>query len=414
MVSKKLVVPPAKLKIALLIPQLRHGGAERVVSRLSFILSETYTPIIVVFDSMQITYDVGCDIFSLNVPPEIKGSIIRKVYNVLKRIKRFRAFIKKNKIDISYSFGDTANIVNIFSKHRGKKIISIRGYKRIQKQKGLINRFLVYPLNKFTARKSDRIVSVSEMISNDLNINFQIDNDKIYTIYNGYDTKNIEDRSLESMEDYENIIYTDKKVIITAGTFREEKGYWHLIKAFFMLTQSMDDVILIILGTDYNNYKLKIINLVHEMGLDNKVFYLGYKENPYKYFKKSTLYVLSSVFEGFPNSLVEAMCCGLPVVSTNCASGPSEILMGSNGCTVNSENIILADYGILTEVPIVKPNYDFNTFDSTDLSLYKAIYTILSNPDLLKKYKEKALLRSKDFSYEKWSNDHDKVFDFER
>src|SRR5699024_1749281 len=104
---------------------------------------------------------------------------------------------------------------------------------------------------------------------------------------------------------------------------------------------------LIILG---EGYLFEYLNeLVKQFELENDVFFLGYQENPFKYIARADIYVLPSLHEGFPNALCEAMACGKPVVSTDCPSGPREILFQNPDINMTlPEQITRADYGILT------------------------------------------------------------------
>lgn len=115
--------------------------------------------------------------------------------------------------------------------------------------------------------------------------------------------------------------------------------------------------------------------LIKELKLENDVSLLGFVENPYAYMQRSDVFVLSSRWEGFGNVLVEAMACGCPVVSTNCPSGPAEIL--ENG-----------EYGILVPVEDVE-------------KMAKSIIKILTNKELREELSNKALKRSKEFHVEK-------------
>src|SRR5690606_38991147 len=83
---------------------------------------------------------------------------------------------------------------------------------------------------------------------------------------------------------------------------------------------------------------------------DYDVFLLGFKKNPFPYLTQSEVFILSSLYEGFPNVLVEAMQCGLPVISSDCFSGPREILNPSTDIPTPTKELTYAEYGILTKV----------------------------------------------------------------
>ena len=142
-------------------------------------------------------------------------------------------------------------------------------------------------------------------------------------IYNPVDIKYINSKK-DICEDVDFDFKEDKKYVISVGRLIPLKRNIDLIKAFFELQKSDDSLELIFLGDgvlkdsleqECNNSKIK-----------GKVHFLGNVKNPFYYLTKSDLFILNSEIEGFPNVLVEAMTCGLPVISSDCKSGPREIL----------------------------------------------------------------------------------------
>lgn len=113
-------------------------------------------------------------------------------------------------------------------------------------------------------------------------------------------------------------------VILGVGRLVPQKDFPTLIKAFAIVRKEISAK-LMILGEGEKRPELEA--LVRELGLENDVDMPGFKDNPYTYMAKATLFVLSSAWEGFGNVVAEAMAVGTPVVSTNCPSGPAEILV---------------------------------------------------------------------------------------
>ena len=398
-----------KKNIVLLIPQLRHGGAERVVSRLSFLLKEDFNVKVVVFDDSVITYKAGSEVISLNVPSS--NGVFAKIINVMKRVREYKKIKRENDIDITYSFGETANLVNIFSKGRDKKLISIRGYKGVRTKKNLMNRLFLKPISVYLCNEADKVVSVSELISQTLIEEYSLPRDKVVTIHNGYDLDSIRELSREPLDEYETKIFENNNVIISAGTFRHEKGYWHLLKAFSIVLKKKEKMILVILGTDYDNNKEKVLSLAKQLNIEKSIVLLGYKENPYKYFSKSNIYVLSSVFEGFPNAMVEAMSCGLPVVATDCPSGPREILSSKFDIDENFIGVKHSEYGILTQRMNEKENYEASVLEQDDMYLAEGILELLDKKNR-QFFSEKSLQRSEEFGYSTWLLKQKEVLSF--
>jgi len=153
------------------------------------------------------------------------------------------------------------------------------------------------------------------------------------------------------------------------------------------------------------NMKKKLIELCKCLKVEEKVLFLGYQTNPFKFFKKADVYVLSSVFEGFPNALVEAMAVGLPVIATDCSSGPREILAPELNFKEEIKHFYMGNFGLLTPDMSKEINYDANKIDSEEIELSKAIIKILEDSELANHYAKMSLERINDFSFDKWNSE---------
>ena len=136
---------------------------------------------------------------------------------------------------------------------------------------------------------------------------------------------------------------------------------------------------------------------IENLELTDKVYLLGKKENPFAYISKADCFVFASNHEGFPNVLVEALACGLPIISTDCQSGPREILAPDRDVNFQlKEEIELAEYGILTPIK----NLD---------KLQEAMNLMINNESLRKKYQDKAKQRANDFRIDKIIKQYEEI-----
>ncbi len=113
------------------------------------------------------------------------------------------------------------------------------------------------------------------------------------------------------------------KRILTVGSFKPQKNHMLLIRSFASIANLLD-VRLMLLGDGV--MRKDYLQLAHQLGVADKIIMPGFAKNPFPYYETADLFVLSSDYEGFGNVIVEALACGIPVVSTDCPSGPAEIL----------------------------------------------------------------------------------------
>jgi len=335
-----------KQKLAILIYSLAGGGAERVVSVLLQELKEQYEITLVLMRD-KIDYEIPSDIkihFIENSNPYENG--------ILKLLKlpylgwKYKKFCQKNSINISLAFMNRPSYVSILAKLFGSNIYTIISERTTPSMMygkdnlfSKISKVLISTLYP----KSDFIVSNSEGNRLDLIENFSITPQIIQTVYNPFDLEKIEKLSLEKVDGFEFTKFT----FVSVGRLDYGKNHKLLINAFSKL--DVDKIELIILGE--GELRVKLEEQIQALGLEKSVFLLGFDNNPYKYFSKANAFVFSSNYEGFPNVLVEALSCGLSVISTDCKSGPREILSPSSDFSFQlKENIELTDYGILVPV----------------------------------------------------------------
>ena len=162
--------------------------------------------------------------------------------------------------------------------------------------------------------------------------------------------------------------------------------------------------------------------------MEKRVFFAGLKKNPFPYLRESDIYLLTSLSEGLPNALVEALALSLPVVSANCLSGPAEILHGDFKEAEAQKEVFLGDYGVL--VPALSPEKNLSVrwepegeafrreesgklpccgeekkriaLEAEEEKFAAAVLMLLRDEGLYKGYREKALARAEDFSTENY------------
>lgn len=235
-------------------------------------------------------------------------------------------------------------------------------------------------LLQFILNKTNRIISVSKGVAYNLETSFSVLRHKIKVIYNGVDITKIKE-SLKSIE----IEKDSNKTIIACGRLDKQKGYEYLIKAIYLVNKRIPNIKLLIIGKGI--LKEKLIKLMNDLNLKDKIVFLGFQTKPEMLIKKADIFVLSSLYEGFGNVIIEAMACGLPVVSTDCFYGPREIISDET-LRYPVKNVKFCKYGIL-----VKP--------ASEKHLVEAILKLIFNNKLLMKYKRLSLQRANDFHLDK-------------
>ena len=306
------------------------------------------------------------------------------------------------------SFLERANFVNIIaSKKSGFKSIASVRMSLVHGRK----RFHPYNfLAKILYSKADKVVAVSNGIKEELINVYNVPQEKIRIIYNPVWANEIEKQANEDIE--QAVFLCKTPFLITVGRLTYPKGQWFLLRVFRQVKKRNKDLKLMIIGGgDLENY---LVKLAEELGFkvyssfigdklheNYDVYFMGFQKNPFKFVSKALLFVFPSLWEGFPNALLEAMACGVPVISADCRSGPREILAPDTDFMYQTREPEFAQYGILMPVFDGKLKKAEEPLTKEEKVWAEVISELLENSKLREYYVKKGKQRIKDFSPEK-------------
>ncbi|RUT03109.1 amylovoran biosynthesis protein AmsD [Dulcicalothrix desertica PCC 7102] len=323
------------MNITLVVSALYSGGAERVVVLIAKGLIDRGHKVTVIT-----LYGRETDFYSLpegviRVALGIMSdsiNIFQALYNNLHRLIKLRQAIISTKPDIVLSHLTSTNILTIVSLFHSKLPVFVTehsdpkmfSYGRIWE----LLRRLSYPY-------ADRVVSVSKGV--DCAFDW-LAKSKRAVIYNPFILPNKQDNK-EIINFLNRDVDPGKKWVVAMGRLLPQKGFDILLSAFAKIAHLHPDWQLLILGKGELYDELE--EMKENLGLSGKVVFVGVINNPFAILKRAKLFVMSSRHEAFPMALGEAMACGLPVISTDCHSGPREIIRdGIDGILVPSEDVL--------------------------------------------------------------------------
>ena len=394
-------------RVLFVIETLRGGGAERALSNIVTHFPMDWHIDILVNDKSLIEYPFRGNILSLFSPEKI--SRLYFIKNVIKRTLYLMKVKKRNGYDACVSFLEGPNISNIVSGNKYcKTVVSIRS-QIMDEHAGILSRIIDFFLVKGVFCYADRIVPVSKEIALELVYKLKIPKNKVEAIVNGYDCEWIRDRMTQQPQRTygRDFISSTCKVVVTVGRLVELKGQWHLIRAFSEVVKVVPQAVLFIVGDGM--LKSYLLEVIHMYGLEDRVFLIGHSDNPFWFYANADIFVLSSLWEGYPNALAEAVCCGTPCLATDVHSGPREILapdldaMGKRVSKRSEER-----YGILVPACSGKMYRNCETLEAEEHELAEAMIFFLNDSEKRKYYQKKSIERSKELdirtTVDKWIN----------
>ena len=301
--------------IGIYLTSMTMGGAERVALNLCTGLVDN-------------GYDVDLVLVEatgklLNDVPTSVSVISLEANRVAKSLLPLRKYLSSEEPDVLYSMMTEPNVLALIAKQlapiRSRLVIS--EHNMLSNSSGRIKDQFVkkcawglYPL-------ADKVVAVSEGVKNDLIENTRLERNEVTKIYNSVAVDFIRKQAAEQVDD-DWLIDDSLDVVLAGGRHEPQKRFDTLLDAFARLNQNNRRLILFGSGPETEPLKSQ----AESLGIEDRVCFLGFVENPFKYMKAADVFVLSSEYEGFGLVLIEALACGCPVVSTDCESGPAEIL----------------------------------------------------------------------------------------
>ena len=407
--------------------RLYGGGAERVVSSLTMAFAGQYNIKVAVYDNLEKTYPYNGELIRIRLPfsdDPTHNNKWKRLIRLLVLIYKVRRIKREHKIDIAISFAEQANIVNVLTRGKSKTILSVRTTlsKEIASNPKLsvLGHFI-----RFLYRRTQYIIVPSQVAAEDLSSSFGIEPDKIKVIYNYIEKDRIaEMASLEIENEFYRRLFLCP-VMLNVGRINRAKGQWLLFEVLKKIKVDLPGWKLVILGESEmeGNLKQQLITLAAALGLnlydslanqtqslDYDIYLLGYQTNPFNFMHHSKLLLFPSVYEGFPNTVLEAMQCGLPVIAADCHAGPREILAPDSEVRLSTKSREITRYGVLAPplpVASIQQGTDGEILDEWA----KATVELIHNPSLRKKLIASGYTRVRQFDKDLILKEWKKLFE---
>lgn len=371
----------SKRKVALFVSSLDIGGAERVVSHLcNELITYFDVTLILLYNNIEYPLNSKVKVIALSEENEThKRNKIARFKDYFNFIFKYQKVLKNENIDLVISFMIRQNMINGIAKTFNpnlKTIISERCFPSKRYLDTQSRALLTKTLIPFLYNKNNKLFSNSIYINKDLIENFKIKIDS-HVIYNPI--------QIDNKEPHFNYYHSEKDVFntVTVGRLIPIKNQKSILGALKTLPEH---VCLDVFGD--GELKKELANLSEKNNLTKRVIFHGNVSNIKSHLTNYHCFILSSLSEGFPNAILEAMSVGLPVIATNCMSGPLELLNDNIPVSIEMGTFYKAKYGILINI-------------NDEHGLANAIKYLQKNNQERITYAKLGFERSKDFSLNK-------------
>ena len=305
-----------RMTYILIIDHIATGGAERIlIDYYHYLEGKGHKPYVFVLsghkgqsrwtDGVNVVYGADSD----------EDNLIRKSIQQIKLFFKLKRLVKKVSPDVMFSFLEKSNLLTSLIKTKAVKVMTVHNVLSIQYTKVRSDkvRTILYGMIRRMYNGCPNVVAVSKQVKDDLTTSFGVREQNVHVINNYVDRVGIRMKSEEAVDDY--VFSDDVKYIMNVGRFSDQKAQWKLLKAFSLYAKNgKENVRLVLMGQ--GEYVDNLKGLAENLGIEDKTTFLPFSINPYKYMRHASLFVLSSIFEGFPIVLAEVSSLRIPFVGT--------------------------------------------------------------------------------------------------
>lgn len=305
------------MKIIFVIDHIKNGGAERILLEYyKHLYNNKHQIYIFCLNGHAMQSEWSTNIPVVYGVPDDENNLLIKFIRQIKFHFKLKKLVKEMNPDVVCSFLEKSNLQAVLLRTKAKKVLTVHNVISVQYEKirnKIIRNILYKIIHLMYNIKGVQIIAVSSQVKEDLINNFHINPSNVKVVNNRVNKQEIHKLIHEPITDFS--FDENTKYIMNCGRFTAQKAQWILLKSFaLLLNQYPNRIELLLLGE--GEYKKDLEKLAKDLSISAHVHILPFKLNPYKYIKQVDLFVLSSIYEGFPIVLAEASSLRIPFVGT--------------------------------------------------------------------------------------------------